>query len=91
MLNLLPMAAPARAEVTPVTRHYWQEAVASVSDIDRSARFIERIGGYERKWHGPVHPTDPVAWGLAPVATGVALLIRPPGGGLGTGPPGALR
>ncbi len=63
----------------PVTRSVWQEAVVSVTDLDRSARFFVEIGGYEAKWRGLLDASEIAAWGLPAAASGEALLLGPPG------------
>ena len=63
----------------PVTTAVWQEAVVSVTDLDRTARFFREIGGYETKWQGPVDATEIEAWGLPAGAGGEALLLGPAG------------
>lgn len=68
---------------TPVTDAVWQEAVVSVTDLDRSAAFFVEIGGYETKWRGAVDATEISAWRLPETASGEALLIGPPGQGTG--------
>jgi len=77
------LVVQARAESPPVTEHVWQEAVVSVTDLDRSARFFVEIGGYERKWRGNVDATEIAAWGLGADASGEALLLGPPGQEIG--------
>jgi catechol 2,3-dioxygenase-like lactoylglutathione lyase family enzyme len=73
-------AGPADAgSVAPVTTANWQEAVVSVTDPDRTARFFLEIGGYEVKWRGPLGADAVAAWGLPETASGEALLIGPPG------------
>ena len=74
-------AAPALAAepVTPVTTRPWQEAVVSVTDIDRTAAFFTQIGGYEAKWRGPLDASEVAAWGLPPGAGGEGLLLGPAG------------
>jgi len=42
------------SSVSPITTQIWQEAVVSVTDLDRTARFFREIGGYEVKWQGAV-------------------------------------
>ena len=64
---------------TPVTERVWQEAVVSVHDLDRSARFFLDIGGYELKWRGSLARDAIAAWGLSGDAGGEAMLIGPPG------------
>lgn len=65
--------------VPPVTTADWQEAVVSVTDLDRSARFFLEVGGYEVKWRGALGEDAIAAWGLPEAASGEALLIGPPG------------
>jgi len=62
----------------PVTKRPWQEAVVSVTDLDRSARFFIEIGGYEAKWRGRVDRGELTAFGLPPAASAEALLLGPP-------------
>ncbi len=82
-LFLLVFAASVPAEAgtehAPVTLNVWQEAVVSVSDIDRSARFFVEIGGYSARWHGALDPSEIAAWGLEADASGEALLLGPAG------------
>ena len=79
---MLMMAGPGTTgagDITPVTRSDWQEAVVSVTDLDRTARFFMEIGGYEVKWRGALGEDEIAAWGLAETAAGEALLIGPSG------------
>jgi len=84
-LALWPLQAMAQsaAEVaekpTSITRQVWQEAVVSVTDIDRTALFFIEIGGYESKYRGALSPSEIKAWGLPESASGEALLLGPPG------------
>lgn len=64
-------------EVTPITTHVWQEAVVSVHDLERSARFFTEIGDYEVKWRGSLNDAAIAAWGLPPEARAESLLIGP--------------
>ena len=66
-------------ELSPITTSAWQEAVVSVTDIDRTAAFFVEIGGYEEKWRGDVDPTEVAAWGLTTEASAEALLLGPAG------------
>lgn len=75
---VLSVAATAFATEAPITTEVWQEAVVSVTDLDRSAQFFVEIGGYEEKWRGPVDATEIAAWGLPGNAGGEALLLGPP-------------
>ena len=72
------------ADDAPVTSSVWTEAVVSVTDIDRSARFFTEIGGYEEKWRGRLDDGEFAAWGLPVEAGGEALLLGPPGSTLET-------
>lgn len=72
-------SSPAAGERAAVTRAAWQEAVVSVTDIDRSARFFVEIGGYVARWRGVLDASEITAWGLAPTAGGEALLLGPVG------------
>jgi catechol 2,3-dioxygenase-like lactoylglutathione lyase family enzyme len=67
------------ADDAPVTTAVWQEAVVSVTDLDRSARFFKEIGGYEDKWRGPMDASEIRSWGLDNSASAEALLLGPPG------------
>jgi catechol 2,3-dioxygenase-like lactoylglutathione lyase family enzyme len=66
-------------DAAPVTTADWQEAVVSVTDPDRTARFFLEIGGYEVKWRGQLDADAIAAWGLPETASGEALLVGPPG------------
>lgn len=79
VLVALLLAANALAAPEPVTRSVWQEAVVSVTDLDRTAAFFVEIGGYEEKWRGIVDLSEIRSWGLGPDASGEALLLGPPG------------
>ena len=79
LLILMLLAPMAAAELSPVTTAVWQEAVVSVTDIDRSARFFTEIGGFETKWRGPVDASEIAAWGLPSAASGEAVLLGPAG------------
>ncbi len=63
----------------PITDQPWQEAVVSVTDLDRTAQFFRDIGGYETKWRGAVHATEIAAWGLRKRSSAEALLLGPEG------------
>jgi catechol 2,3-dioxygenase-like lactoylglutathione lyase family enzyme len=63
----------------PVTRQAWQEAVVSVTDLERSARFFIDIGSYEQKWRGSLDTAEIASWGLPDSASGEALLLGPEG------------
>ncbi len=79
LLILLFLWTAAHAEEPPITTMVWQEAVVSVTDLDRSAQFFIEIGGYETKWRGPVDASEIRYWGLPAAASGEALVLGPPG------------
>lgn len=60
-----------------VTSRAWQEAVVSVSDLDRTARFFVEIGDYAVKWRGRLQNSELEAFGLPGDASGEALLLGP--------------
>ncbi len=72
-------AAGAQEPTAPITDRVWQEAVVSVTDLDRTAGFFIEIGGYEEKWRGAMDPTEIAAWDLGAQASAEALLLGPPG------------
>ncbi len=76
---LLLLVGTALADDTSVTSDVWQEAIVSVTDLDRSARFFVEIGGYETKWRGPMDASEIRGWGLPAAAGGEVLLLGPPG------------
>lgn len=65
------------ADGSPITDHVWQEAVVSVHDLERSARFFTEIGGYEVKWRGRLNAAAIAAWGLPAEASAESMLIGP--------------
>lgn len=79
LLLLLVLASPIASNADPVTPRVWQEAVVSVTDLERSARFFREIGGYETKWQGALDPSEIRSFGLPESASGEALLLGPPG------------
>jgi len=66
-----------------LTREVWQEAVVSVTDLDRTAQFFRQIGGYEDKWRGQMDVSELSDWGVSlndfPGASAESLLLGPPG------------
>lgn len=72
-------ARPEPAAVAPVTTEPWAEAMASVTDLDRSARFFREVGGYRTLARGPLDPAEIAAWGLPETASGEALVLAAPG------------
>ena len=79
LTTIFVCAITACAVAEPVTDKVWQEAVVSVTDLNRSAQFFVAIGGYEAKWRGDVSSSEIRAWGLPESASGEALLLGPPG------------
>lgn len=69
--------AHAGPDTAPVTQSPWQEVAISVTNLERSAKFFQKIGNYEEKWRGPVDASEIAAWGLGSKATGEALLLGP--------------
>ncbi|MEM9304927.1 MAG: hypothetical protein AAGE01_22640 [Pseudomonadota bacterium] len=79
-LLLVPFLANAQdPSPAPITPEVWREAVVSVTDIDRTARFFREIGGFVEHWRGPLDPTVVAGWGLPAAASGEALLLGPEG------------
>lgn len=64
---------------SPVTSAPWVMATASVSDLDRTARFFREIGGYETVYRGPLDAADVAALDLPKGASGAVLTLRAPG------------
>lgn len=54
-------------------------ATASVSDLERTARFFREIGGYETVFEGPMDPDEIAALGLPDGASAEVLVLRAPG------------
>lgn len=79
LVSLLPLSGAA----DPVTTQVWQEAVVSVTNLERTARFFREIGGYETKWQGPLDRGELAAFGLPDSASGEALLLGPAGANTG--------
>lgn len=78
-LLALTMALQAVAEspkaVEPVTTSVWSEAVLSVSNIDRTARFFLEVAGYNERWRGPMSQGELASFGLPVEATAEVLLL----------------
>lgn len=54
-------------------------ATASVTDLDRTARFFREIGGYETLWQGQLDPAEISALGLGDLASAEAVILAAPG------------
>ncbi len=78
-LMFLAMVPVCPTVAEPVTTNAWQEAVVSVTDLERSARFFREVGGYETRWQGPLDESEIDAFGLPDSASGEALLLGPHG------------
>lgn len=61
----------------PITPRPWQEAVVSVTDLDRTAAFFKQIGNYKEHWRGQLSPALLRSWGLPSNASGEGLLLSP--------------
>jgi catechol 2,3-dioxygenase-like lactoylglutathione lyase family enzyme len=72
-------AATAPEAKTAVVSGPWQEAVVSVSDLDRTAAFFIQVGGYTVRWRGTVPRSTLTHWQLPPESRGQALLLAPEG------------
>jgi len=68
---------------SPVTEQPWLMATASVSDLDRTARFFREIGGYETVYRGPLDQSEIDAHDLPVGASGDVLTLRAPGSDAG--------
>ncbi len=68
-------AAAADGDAARVTDEPWLEAVVSVTDLDRSARFFVEIGGYRERWRGAMSPGELRSFGLAGAASAEVLLL----------------
>ena len=58
-------------------------ATASVSDIDRTARFFREIAGYETVYRGPLDASEIAALELREGASGEVMTLRAPGSDAG--------
>jgi len=87
-------AVPAETEVatvipapevlpSPITSKPWLMATASVSDLDRTARFFQEIGGYETLYRGPLDASELTALSLPNGASGEVLTLRAQGSDAG--------
>jgi len=57
----------------------WQEAVLSVRDLDKAARFFIEVGGFETVSRGPMEASELAYWQLDPKVSAEHLLLRAPG------------
>lgn len=68
---------------SPVTDQPWLMATASVSNIERTARFFREIGGFETVHRGPLDQREIEALDLVAGASGEVLTLRAPGSDAG--------
>ena len=66
------------ATPAPIPTGPWQEAVISVSDLDRTAAFFVEVGGYAVRWRGEVHRSALDHWELPAHVSAEAMLLAPP-------------
>lgn len=79
LLILSLTASASEAPVAAITEQVWQEAIVSVTDLDRTAEFFKVIGGYEEKWRGSMHATELASWGVPESASAESVLLGPEG------------
>lgn len=87
LVAVVLVATPAFASVavaeqeteTAVVSGPWQEAVVSVSNLERTAAFFIQVGGYVERWRGTVPRSTLDYWGLPQESSGRALLLAAPG------------
>lgn len=83
----LPSSAPVTPAPdplpSPVTTQPWLMATASVSDLERTARFFREIGGYETVFAGELEQSEIDALDLPDDASGDVLTLRAPGSDAG--------
>lgn len=75
---LLSWAAVSSASPPSIAASPWREAMASVTDLERTAAFFETIAGYQRLWSGRASEEDLRFWGLPEGAAAQVLLLRAP-------------
>lgn len=63
----------------PIVPAQWQEASASVYDLDEAAKFFMQIGGYEIVWRGEEDSAYLKHMGLEDTAKAESLLLSAPG------------
>ncbi|MEO0996213.1 MAG: VOC family protein [Pseudomonadota bacterium] len=68
-------AGAADGDAAKVTDEPWLEAVVSVTDLDRTARFFVDIGGYRERWRGAMSPGELSSFGLGGGARADVLLL----------------
>lgn len=73
------MVQPSTERPAPITDAPWLMATASVTDIDRTARFFREIGGYETLWEGALDPREIAALNLPEEATAESVILAAPG------------
>lgn len=72
---LSQLAIPSHGQ--PITNKPWQEAVVSVSNLERSAALFTQIGNYQTHWQGALSQAELQSWGLPASARGEAVLLSP--------------
>jgi len=78
------LRGPARAAPAPAPRHPgWAEAVAIVTSLARTARWLADVAGWTRVWRGPTPPGVLALWGLPAGARGEEWLMGNPGDSFG--------
>jgi hypothetical protein len=73
------LAAAEQETKAAVVSGPWQEAVVSVSNLERTAAFFVQVGGYTERWRGAVPRSTLAHWGLPQASSGQALLLSPEG------------
>jgi len=78
LLTLL-LATQATADelekIEPISSNVWSEAVVSVTDLDRTARFFTELGGYQKRWRGSMSKAELASFGLSDSASAEVLLL----------------
>tara|TARA_B100001996_G_scaffold49073_1_gene35179 strand:+ start:4263 stop:5300 length:1038 start_codon:yes stop_codon:yes gene_type:complete len=67
----------------PITELPWQEAVISVTDLERTAEFFKKIGGFEELYRGQSSKSSIKHYGLPADASAEELLLSAKGSDVG--------
>ena len=67
----------------PITDQPWQEVVISVTDIDRTAEFFKKIGGFKELYRGQSSKSSIQHYGLTPDVSAEELLLSAEGSDVG--------